>query len=260
MRRSFITFLLSIGCLWINAQGVENVLVETYAVTPDPNGGPKPLITYRIYIDLAPGYTLQMVYGDVHHLLRINTTTDLFNDITNGARYGYQIPADALGHFPLALDSWLTIGAASDHHIAVPKDLDPDGSILECPPYAQVDPLRQETSGTTASTPICIVDGLRADTVKREVVDFKFSTSYLDRIRGSELSSNNGAWAVLGGVAGATPENMVLIAQLTTTGELSFELNLQLGDPDHIPVKYVAHDAATGEVECPLLVRRAAAH
>ena len=260
MRRNLITTLLLVASAWLHAQGVEHVMVERYALTPDPAGGPKPLITYRIYVDLAPGYTLQMVYGDVHHLLRINTTTDFFNDLTNGVRYGYQVPAEALGHFPLALDSWLTIGAASDHHLAIPKELDHDGSILECPPYADVDPMRHAAAAAAGVVPICIADGLYADTVKREVVDFKFSTSYMDRIRGSELSSNNGAWAVLGGVAGATPENMVLIAQLTTTGEITFELNLQLGDPDHFPVKYVAHDAAPGEVECPQLVRTHPAH
>ena len=37
----------------------DSVLVETYHVQPGDGGAP--LVTYRIYIDLAPGHELQMV-------------------------------------------------------------------------------------------------------------------------------------------------------------------------------------------------------
>jgi hypothetical protein len=55
-------------------------------------------------------------------------------------------------------------------------------------------------------------------------------------------------------VKGATAENMVLIAQITTTGELSFKLNLQVSDADRKVVKCVAGNAREGEQSVPELV------
>jgi hypothetical protein len=231
----------------LRAQGVENIFVETYAVTPGRTAVDPALTTYRIYVDLAPGYRLQMVYGDKLHPLKIATTTEFFNDTLNGERYACRMNADRLNTWPLALDSWLTIGAASDGHMGVPRDLDADGSVLECPPYADAT-FPTARSAQHALKPLCIVDGLKRDTAVQDVVDFKFSTSYLGKIRGNLLETTDGAWAVLGGMPGMTEENMVLIAQISTTGMLSFMLNLQLGTPDHRVVKFVANDAGDGEL------------
>lgn len=253
LSRALITVLL-LAAIALNdvgschAQAIDSVFVEVYHVQESSVNGELPLTTYRIYVDLAADHTLQMVYGDDHHQLKIKTTSWFFNDSTNGARYGSKIVSDRLNAAPSALDSWLTIGAASDEHWGVPRALDTDGSVLECPPYAMLKGIG--TSGEyTTTTPLCVTDGLipRAGT---EVVDFNFITSYLDKVRGNFLETNNGAWAVLGGVKGVTDRNLVLLAQLTTTGVLSFQLNLQIATPDHTAVKYVAGDPAPGEVLC----------
>ena len=118
-----------------SSQAIDEILVETYHVIPGENGEPD-LTTYRIFVDLAPDHQLQVVYGEEHHALEITTTTEFFNDPENGTKYGDKVNMDRLNTFPLAIDSWLTMGAASDHHVGVPKDLDTDGSILECPPYS----------------------------------------------------------------------------------------------------------------------------
>jgi len=203
-----------------------------------------PLVTYRIYVDLAADHKLQMVFGHETHALKIRTSTSFFNDLVNGVEVADRLPADRLNTFPLALDSWITMGAASNKDIGVPREFDTDGSVLECPPYASYDP------GSTGPrpTPLCIADGLVKASEVKEVVPFNFSTSYLGAIRGSELATTNGAWAVLGGIKGATAENIVLIAQLSTTGELAFELNLQIATPDNKIVRYVASDPAEGEI------------
>jgi hypothetical protein len=62
----------------------------------------------------------------------------------------------------------------------------------------------------------------------------------LDQARGGLIESNNSAWGVLGGVQGATEENMVLIAQLTTDGELRYALNVQVRTPDGETVRCTA--------------------
>jgi hypothetical protein len=49
---------------------------------------------------------------------------------------------------------------------------------------------------------------------------------------GNSFSTTNGAWYCLGGASGPdTISNKVLIAQITTDGILSFELNIQIGTP-----------------------------
>jgi len=241
-------------------QGIDSVIVERYCVvdTGFPSAGPAAagdgrLVTYRIFIDLAPGYTLQMVYGDERHRLRISTTTAFFNDLRNGVKYADRLEADQLNTFPLAMDSWLTLGPASNGHWGVPKDLDPDGSVIECPPYPArpPDPRDMDPEGAALD----LQDGLiTADTLK-EIVTFRLDPGYLGKVRGSMIETTDGAWAVLGGVRGITERNIVLIAQITTTGELEFLLNLQLGTPDHRAEKYVPHDPGPGEVLCPALAR-----
>ncbi|MBS1582749.1 MAG: hypothetical protein JST66_11170 [Bacteroidetes bacterium] len=228
-----------------DAQAIEQVLVETYHVSERGNGE-APLTTYRIFLDLAPGYDLQMVYGDERHPLWIRTSTTFFNDTVDGVTFADRLNADRLGRYPLALDSWLTLGAASRAHNGVPVANDPDGSILTCPPYGP------ETGGLVPSPrkPLCFADGLRADTAIREVVTFLLDPRCFDR-GGNELRTSNGAWAVLGGFRSPDPENRVLVAQVTTTGMLSFHLNVQVATSARIPMKYVASDPAEGEIAFP---------
>ena len=64
----------------------------------------------------------------------------------------------------------------------------------------------------------------------------------------SNFTTNDGAWAALGGVKGPTPENRVLIAQLTTNGKLSFGLNVQIGTPTGGFVQFVAKNPEGSEI------------
>lgn len=246
-------FLLAVALLVLvrtlaHAQGVEGVFVETYAVTPATKAGEAPLSTYRLYIDLAPGYRLQMVYGDRAHQMKIGSKGYFFNDTVNGAKYADRINTDLFNTWPLALDTWLTIGAVGDHFVGVPKHLDTDGSVLDCPPYPGKGIADEGSAKTGSSLPVCIADGLQPDTAQRQIVDFQFAYGCLDKVPNNLLETTDGAWAALGGRAGATKENMVLIAQISTTAPLYYTLNLQLADPDGFPVKYVAHDPAAGEI------------
>jgi len=234
--KHLLTALLFGLAAGVCGQGIDSVLVETYHVQPGDGGAP--LVTYRIYIDLAPGHELQMVYGDTRNELEIATDASFFNDQVNGAAYGHRLRVAALDLAPAALDSWLTPGAASDGHWGVPRHLDPDGSVLHCPPYAD----RQQLGAlrSLATAPLCASDGLVARDSVRDVVEFRMSTSYLDRASGPVLHTMDGAWAVLGGTPGITEENVVLIAQLTTTGDLRYRLNVQVRTPDKRVVRYVS--------------------
>jgi hypothetical protein len=208
--------------------------------------GPDTLRTYRICVDMRPGYTMQMVYGTEHQQLEISTTTTFYNDPERSVRYADQLPVEGLKEGTVALDSWLTVGAASKGHVAVPKHLDPDGSVLKCPPY---DKARERTER------LCKRDGLMAVDSVPQVVNMRMDPGYLGNVRGQVLHTMDGAWAVLGGTRGATAENMVLIAQLSTTGVLSYQLNLQLGAPDGSFIRLVHTAAAPSEVLLPSLRR-----
>lgn len=219
------------------AQGLEGLVVEEYHRWQH-NG--EQLVTYRIYADLAKDHTLQMVYGSLGHALRIETSTTFFNDTVNGAAYAHRIPADAAKRFPTALDSWLTIDAVSNAQRGVPLAADEDGSLLRDKAFRKS--LLKQTDGAIPG-PV------------RDVVNFKLEPGYLDRIPGSTILCTDCAWSVLGGTTGATEANVVLLAQITTSGTLSYEFNLQVGKPGGTFIRYVAAKPEGDEVEFPALRR-----
>ena len=225
------------------AQPIEQVLVETYHVQEGSAEGPQ-LMTYRIYLDLAPEHSLQVIYGDEKHTLRIETTPAFFNTENGSVVYGDRLIVDPKNFDALAMDSWLTIGMVGSDHVGVPRELDMDGSILECPtPLA---------SGARAQgailEPLCIADGLAAAPEAREVVTWRLDQGYLGTAKGTVILSNDAAWGMLGGMKGATEENVVLVAQITTSGPLHFVLNAQVGLPDGGYVRVVPSDPQEGEL------------
>ena len=252
MRRLFTIALCGAVSVHCVAQGLEDIFVETYAVSSVPGRPDEALTTYRIFADLAEGYSMQMVYGDAKHDLKLITDTEFYNDTLNGDKFGDRLNGNMLQQWPLAIDTWLTIGAASDMHSGVPKHLDPDGSILTCPPYPGIGPSSAGSASSPPST-LCAVDGMVRDTSRNEVVDFRCSTGYLHKVRGGTINTNDGAWARLGGSRGTTSENMVLLAQITTTGTLSFQLNIQIAAPDRSVENHVHSAPAEGEHTHPAL-------
>ena len=67
--------------------------------------------------------------------------------------------------------------------------------------------------------------------------------------------TDNGSWAIFGGIKGPTEENRVLIAQLATDGELSFELNIQMGTPTGASINYVAKNPQGTEIKYDGLIQ-----
>jgi hypothetical protein len=150
-----------------------------------------------------------------------------------------------------ALDSWLTMKMASDKHWGIPRTRDPDGSILTCPPYPDLAVLRN-AGVQKAHIPLCATDGLIDAPEVRTVDNFRFSPGFLGRVQGSVIHTMDGAYGVLGGARGVGDDNMVLIAQLTTTGELSFKLNVQVKPMQGGPLlKYVSTEAMEDEILFP---------
>ena len=234
---------------------IKNVIVETYYVSDakdatDVNGGmlEPGSKTYRIYIQLKPGCKLLSLYGDKTNALKISCTAPIFNNIDYGVSFAKDMRAGDLRKNTVALDSWLTLGQvtkkASKTYFGVLKSQDTDGSIIGgsnndggsgAVPGGLItnnDPL--------AGSAITLADGL--DTLANVPSNW-FSHGFVDPVSGedstifgsvkpgNEFVSNN-AYLSNTGISGVDREsNQVLVAQLTTKGEISFELNVQVYDP-----------------------------
>lgn len=224
----------------VHENALEDVIVETYYAAnaddaTDTDGGELTAgsITYRIYIDLADSakYSLTSIYGNADHELKIATSTTFFNNEDRGDKFGSNIPSKNIGDNTVALDSWVTLGAATDKHFGILKSADPDGSIVG---GANSDGGSEGIDNGLLSNdiqeigvPVTTSDGLVSAKVEA-VNELGMDLSPLfDKNSDENISSFNGAFTKLGGVKGFNG-NQILIAQLTTTGSIELELNIQV--------------------------------
>ena len=86
----FLVLLLSFK--GFTQDGLEGVIVEKFYVSTEAdNAGklysgdlPKGSVTYRIYVDLKPGFRFQAAYGSPQHPLVIESTKNFYNHLENG--------------------------------------------------------------------------------------------------------------------------------------------------------------------------------
>jgi len=227
--------------------GLEGLLLERYYVT-DINDAqdtlhsgalPEESITYRLYVDLLPGYRLQAVYGTKEAPMVLSSTANFYNHIESGQAKANIVPKRSLRKNTLLLDSWLTIGASGENSVGIPKKYDHDGldtTLLlnrnffknhnkKCPSLWEYDGMVYSETPPFA-----------------EFFQMDSAAYYLgSSTNGKEIKITNGAYACLGqGAVGADSltTNSVLIAQLTTKGVLSYRINLLIGAPDGSSAKY----------------------
>ena len=241
--------------------GIDAVIVETYYVSDandatDVIGGGLETgsRTYRVFVDLCDGCSLRAIYGDANHALRITSTAPFFNHEDRGRTFGHEINNGALDEGTTALDSWLALGGASNQRFGILKADDPDGSIVG---GANNDGGSEAVAGgllvnadVLAGSPLTEKDGLISVSgavvlpPNFNVIGIHPEILFDDATVGSQFLTNDSrVGCSTPGVQGPTAENRVLLAQLTTTGELSFELNLEVQCPDGTISKYVANDS-----------------
>src|SRR5690606_7055932 len=142
---------------------------------------------------LKAGYKLITVGGFPGHDISFSSTTTFFYNDDRGEAWAADINEIHLNKNSVAIDSWLTIGAASDAHWGVPKDEDTDGSILTgndggstgTPMLVNTDPL--------AGIPLTQADGLLAGTPPG-ILSVGTAPTIFNDINGSSYSSDNFAW------------------------------------------------------------------
>lgn len=253
---TIVTFCLK-GFLGLAQDGLEGIIVEKFYVANEAdNAGklysgelPEGSVTYRIYVDLKPGFRFQAAYGSPQHPLVIESTENFYNHLENGNIQPNIIPERTYKKNIALLDSWLSAGACAEGHLGILKAYDDTISDK----FIRFE--KGYFKGKKKSVPLYEIDGMKRSAVLP--VPTFFQMDFLSKVIGTTTSENriftdNGAWAALGkGSVGADSlsTNCVLIAQLTTAGELSFELNLLIGALNGSSQKYVARNPITEEGE-----------
>lgn len=254
-------FLFSIN---VNAQ-LEGVIVEKYYIS-DNNDATDSLggvlepgsITYRIYIDLKPGYRLKRVFGDAGHTLRISSSEIFFNNLDRGQSFGNNMSKSWLGEGTVALDSWLTLGQVTKTGVitnfGVLKNQDTNGSFIggtNNDGGSSVVPggllLNNDPS---ISIPLTSADGfLPLDSIPENWGNYGIldqisndDSTIFGSLKTDSVFISNNFGIQNSGVEGVDPlKNEILIAQLTTKGELVLEINIEVIDPSGNSIFYVAN-------------------
>ncbi|HXU27375.1 MAG TPA: hypothetical protein VN698_09100, partial [Bacteroidia bacterium] len=134
MKKLIITgaalFLLSAFAKAQAPTGLDSIIVEKYYVSNlnDQSagiGGTPPVnsVTYRIYVDMKPGYKFEAAYGVAGHELRFSTSTLFFNNEDRGATTPTYSKANAANN-TVMIDSWLSVGGACTSNMGVMKSED----------------------------------------------------------------------------------------------------------------------------------------
>jgi hypothetical protein len=251
---------------------IDNVIIEKYYISDiqdatDTLGGslPEKSVTYRIFIDLAKGCLLKSIYGNPNHQLFFSSTEKFFNNKFLGKTFGYQINKNNLDNNTTALDSWISLGFASNKHFGILKSSDTDGSIVggtnSDGGSASIPGGLLVNADPLAGTPLTTADGLiLTDSSTSAFANNGFISSSGDdsSIFGSVTESNlftsyNAQLLNYKGISGTDSNNIVLIAQLTTHGEIAFKINMLVTNADGQNLLLVADDPVGDEIRNPLL-------
>ncbi len=249
---------VTMSFLGFSQNGLEKIIVEKYYVSnaADSIGSvgtlPVGSTTYRVYVDMLPGYRFQTLYGSSDHPLKFSTSTSFFNNEDFGATTANAIKSAKLQSNTVALDSWFSVGASAAGQFGVLKTED-DGKVN----LLTLNSLLKNTA-VAMGIPLTTQDGNQAGSpVAVTFVGIDPSNGLFDATsqQGNSFVTTNGAISALGGATGPTAENRVLIGQFTTNGVFTFELNIQIGTPTQgVSEYYVANNPINGEKSISSLV------
>ena len=239
--------IIGLGILCLNAvayaQGLQGIVVEKYykadaadvsnaiengAVTPLTTGS----VTYRIYVDMASGYKFNSLFGSSAHNLKVNSTAGFYNDPTYGVSINPgTVSSTNIRKETAMLDSYFTTGGAGGGNVGVLKTEDTDGSIGNAQGILANNPggcFGLPITGSGAQDGMMPLTSSPTTYLVPNLLGNASSLDFLDQTNGNSILLTGHAIAALGGVFGPTSTNMVLVAQFTTSGDLTFELNLQI--------------------------------
>jgi hypothetical protein len=255
---SIIVFSIS-----LHAQ-IEKVIVEKYYISDandatDTTGGILPVgsTTYRVFIDLLPGCKLLSLYGDENHKIRFASDSVFYNYKTEGKTIANEFNKNRLAESTIALDTWLTLGQVTKTivnktYFGIPKNDDKSGSLIggknNDGGSATIATGLISNTDVLAGIPITTADGMSLfDSIPNNwyntiTIAGDDSTIFGSIVSGKKFESKNCEVSNSGVMGVDADSNQVLIAQLTTQGTLSFELNVLVKDTSGASIRYVAVD------------------
>jgi hypothetical protein len=260
---------------------LENIIVEKYYIsdandaTDTLGGGIEPgTTTYRVYADLAQGTKLRRIYGDASHPIIFSSTEPFFNNKADGRSFGYQFARNRYRENTVALDTWITISStttSSARQGGILKANDLNGSFIggvnNDGGSAEIADGLLVNAVSELGIPLTTADGMDSLDILptgfnhygfEDIISGDDSTILGSIVPQNYFESRNAGLLCEGAMGVDTIVNHVLLAQLTTKGELEFEINIELEVPAAVGtniVKYVARDSGIidGEVFSPLL-------
>ncbi len=253
---------------------LERLVVEPYYISDvndatDTTGGSLVVgsVTYRIYADLLPNTRIKRMFGATDHPFVVGSTQPFFNNKSQGQSFGKDFSKVFLSENTTALDTYLTIGQVakqgSKMFFGLPKEHDMDGSfiggvnndggseMISTGLLINQDPL--------AGIPVTSADGI--DTMNlapttwtsfgiQDFVSQSDSTIFGSIVAGNLFESENFYLQSSQPIDGVSPDtNYVLLAQLTTLGDLNFEMNVEIEywqDSVWVSQELVARDTLLG--------------
>lgn len=256
--RAALVLLILAAQLQSKAQTfVENLTVETYYIADvndfmsvsSDNIVPGTVI-YRLHIDLCEGCKLRSIFGSTTHPIEIQST-EVFYNSTFGNQFGHSINGTFLNNFDgSVLDSYLTFGGASAGHLGIQKPGDTNGSIWQ----NRTPPAALTNSSPEVGIPLTTQDGLLATSGVTTIpinflsnTDTDFSTTFGTMTFNNSFVSTSFSATAPAGVSGIGANNEILIAQLSTTGDLSFQLNVEIIDAEGVIRTIVPNNPEPGE-------------
>jgi hypothetical protein len=245
MKKITLFFALLVAASYIKAQGLEGVVVEKYYLTNSADSTNasnnssatdlhKGSVTYRVFIDMAPGYEFSTIYGNQDaqsnplHPLVFKTSTNFYNDPNNGQIYPQGNSVINTKKNTTLIDSWLSVGGVCAGKMGVLKSEDTDGAIGNSNGVLMNNP--GGVYGVAINSVIAgAQDGLLPGSpLAPQAIGITNETDIFDQTPGGTFSVTNSIISALGGAMGVTASNMILIGQFTTDGVFCFSVNVQV--------------------------------
>jgi hypothetical protein len=274
---------LSLIAMTSTAQ-LENLYIEKYYISDandatDNTGGILAVgsTTYRIYANLLPGSAVSKIYGDANHPFLISSTANFFNHATEGKTFGKDFLKPRLGESLVALDTYLTIGQVAKQgpnlYFGLPKTQDNNGSFVGGVNNDGGSALIAGglMTNQTSAMGLALTQADGIDTMQIASSNWN-NAGILDFITGNDstifgsITPGSSFYSEQFNLISSIPyegvladSNHVLLAQLTTLGELSFNINMEVVFTDANgtlqTIRYVSKDTLldNGEVFNPFL-------
>ncbi|MFM8432188.1 MAG: T9SS type A sorting domain-containing protein, partial [Bacteroidota bacterium] len=192
------------------------------------------------------------VYGDAGHALEFHSTAPFYNHASGGVVPYLNNPI-SYQEYTVGLDSWLTLGQVAirnqNRFCGVLKSTDGNGNSIA---GSFNDGGMLANTDVSAGIPLTTADGM--DTMRNIIGASSWGYNLPDSSIFGPLSDESdfistSASIQCDGARGNDTSNLVLVAQLTTAGDISFRLNLrvsQVNGSDTTVVDYVS-ELAPGE-------------